>query len=113
MYVVTATSQGAITFEGERFVGHTGSHRGTADANTVAKLRGAIAASDFFALADCYCERKVTDMPSVIVTVEMGGQKKTVKHYTGDRSAPAQLIALQEQIDLLAGSKRWIDDPTM
>lgn len=111
MYVVTVDSQGAVLFEGQRFVGSTGTHRGTVDAATVATLRQAIVDSDFFALKDCYCERRVTDLPSVIVTVDWQGQKKTVKHYTGDRSAPLQLKTLQEQIDLLAGSKRWIDAP--
>lgn len=113
MYTVTVDSQGAVTFEGQRFVGHTGTHRGHIDAAAVTQLRKAIVDSNFMALNECYCERRITDLPSVIVTLDWGGQKKTVKHYTGDRSAPAALKTLQEQIDLLAGSKRWIGAPTM
>lgn len=113
MYVVKVDSQGAVTFEGQRFVGHTGTHRGTATAAAVAELRQALMDSNFFAMSDCYCERRITDLPSAIVTVEWSGQKKAVKHYAGDRSAPAALSDLQKKIDELSDAKRFIGAPTM
>lgn len=111
MYVVSMDAHGAVTFQGERFVAQTGRHAGNVSANKVTELRKMIADSDIFSMKDCYCERRVTDMPSVIVTITWGGQKKTIKHYTGDRSAPQKLLDLQVKIDDVLGSARWVKPP--
>lgn len=111
MYTVTVDQGGAVTFDGKRFVASTGNHSARVDAQALSRLRQAVEASDFFALKDCYCERNVTDLPSAIVTVNLGDRKKTVRHYAGDRSAPPALIELQEQIDRLASTERWIKPP--
>jgi hypothetical protein len=108
MYVVTVAGDGQVTFAGKDFVAQAGTHQGDVDTAVVDQLRQAITDAGFFAMNDCYCERRMTDMPSVIITVQWGERQKTVKHYTGDHSAPAALIKLQEQIDALAGSERWV-----
>jgi hypothetical protein len=108
MYTVTVDHSGAVTFDGKRFVARTGSHSARVDTQALSGLRDAVKASNFFALQDCYCERNVTDLPSAIITVTLGDREKTVRHYAGDRRAPPALIELQDRIDELASTERWI-----
>ena len=72
-------------------------------------------AVDFLSLHDSY-ECPVTDLPSTITTLSTGGTSKTVRDYGngfGDEScaAPPSLVDLEDLIDEIAGSSRWVEGP--
>ena len=111
VYKLSIDHLGAVTFEGQRFVGTLGAHRATADRAAVDQLRQLIEDTDIATLNNCYCDEPITDMATTIVTIDWNGQKKRIEHYGGDDSAPERLLTLQKKIDELSGSKRWIDAP--
>ena len=45
--------------------------------------------------------------PSVTIGLRLDGAEKTVRHYTGDKSAPAALLKLEEAIDAILDTGRW------
>ncbi len=108
-YTVTISGGGAVTFEGKSHVAETGTQTATIPAEKVTRLRQMLTDANFDQMSDCYCERKVTDLPTAIITVTVDGKTKTVKHYMGDPSAPPALEALEDSIDAIAGTQRWIE----
>jgi len=93
---------------GERFVKKTGKATAKLSPATMAQLADAFKAADFFALRDKYDNREMTDQPSAIVRFDDGKRKKSVEHYYGDGSAPKALSVLEERLDALIGTSRWI-----
>ena len=72
--------------------------------------------TDYLALQEKYetCkDRKgrtffITDLPTVITSLRVGTAKKTVLHYA---CAPRRLEQLEDEIDRVANTKRWIGNP--
>jgi hypothetical protein len=108
IYKVTVLRDGTVLWEGERFVRVTGKATAKLSAAAITDLGKAFARADFFALHDKYDSRDVTDHPSAITTFDDGKRKKTIRHYHGDHSAPVALGELENRIDELVGSARWI-----
>jgi hypothetical protein len=108
IYTVTVLRDGTVTWQGRRFVKVVGSATAKLPARTVAALAAAFRRADFFALADRYDHRDVTDNPSAITTFSDGTRTKKIDHYYGDESAPAALRELEARVDELAGTARWV-----
>ena len=45
--------------------------------------------------------------PTVSIGLRLDGAEKTVRHYTGDKSAPKALLKLEETIDAILDTGRW------
>ena len=108
IYKVTVLRDGTVLWEGERFVQVTGKVTAKLPAAAMTDLGKAFARADFFALQDKYDSYDVTDHPSAITTFDDGKRKKTIHHYHGDRSAPKALDELEDRIDALVGTTKWI-----
>jgi hypothetical protein len=54
------------------------------------------------------CDVTWTDAPSVITSLSLGGHAHRVSHYHGNPCAPASLTTIEDRIDELAGSERWL-----
>ena len=108
IYKVTVLRDGTVQWEGERFVKTTGKASAKLSAATMTGLAKAFARAGFFALQDKYERYDVTDNPSAIVSFDDGTHKKTIRHYHGDTSAPKALYELEDRIDQLANTARWI-----
>jgi len=108
IYKVTVLRDGTVLWEGERFVKTTGKASAKLPAAALAQLADAFRTAGFFALQDKYERYDITDHPSAIVTFDDGKRKKTVHHYHGDTSAPKQLYELEDAIDRIAGTAKWI-----
>ena len=52
----------------------------------------------------------ITDMPSAITSIRLKGKSKTVSHYygCGDSGVLPKLTALENKIDEVAGTQKWI-----
>lgn len=111
IYRVELTGDGKLRWVGKRFVGTIGEAERTVPPEVVARVVRAIERAQFATLADRYDDRGVTDQPSAIVTFEASGAAKRVSHYHGDLSAPARLSILEDQLDLLLDTARWIGPP--
>ncbi len=64
---------------------------------------------DYVSLQGSYAKRGMTDMPSAITSIRMGGGEKTVRHYYGNKFVPSELKQLENRIDEIAGSARRIE----
>ena len=76
-----------------------------------AELDGLIAQfreAHFFGLKDCY-RAEVMDAPGYALTFQSGDQRKQVVDYLGaEVGMPAVVTALEDEVDRLAGTRRWV-----
>jgi hypothetical protein len=103
-YSVSIDAQGNVTFEGKEFVRVKGVQT---DRIPISKVRALLEMADrisFFEMHDHY-RAAVTDLPTRFVTVTVSGRSKRIDDYFG---APKELRDFEREIDLAAGTKRWV-----
>jgi hypothetical protein len=50
-----------------------------------------------------------TDMPSCKIGIKYtNGEFKSISHYLGDLTAPEELETLEEEIDRISGTEKWV-----
>jgi len=116
MYKVTVTSDGTVTFNGQRFTKTTGVAKGKISREEFRQLVAEFEKIKYFSLPDSYtpgtpvCPQRITDMPSANTSISLKGKAKGVMHYygCGDKGALAQLTALETKIDEVLGTQKWI-----
>lgn len=110
IYDLIIDGDGTVTFRGARFVAPSGlgEHKAQLAPAQLQSLREAFMLSGFFALQDRYQRPSITDQPSVTLTFRRGTVAKTIHHSFGDLTAPVKLLLLEDQIDELVGTRRWL-----
>ena len=103
VYLVEVSSDGTVRFKGERYVKVTEPVTVKLDAAALAKLTALVEQSDFAKWKN-YVAVTTTDMPTVVLTF----RGKTVQHYRGDEKAPEALTKLEDDLDALIGTDRWV-----
>lgn len=124
-YLVEVYGDGRVVYEGRRFVAVEGRQEATIASADVESLIEAFYSAPFFGFRDygyganifpCFlpngdveaCSQLVTDLPSQIVTYRAAGYLKTVDDYWG---APEALKLLENKIDEVAGTEKWVRGP--
>jgi hypothetical protein len=116
VYKLTIKSDGSVTFDGERFTKTVGTATGKINSTNFRALVSEFEKIDYFSLADAYtpgtkqCPRMITDLPSANTSIHLNGREKSVSHYRGCGSEGVlqKLTALEDKIDELAGTEKWI-----
>src|SRR4030095_1315907 len=119
-YVLTLNSDGSVVFDGKEETKVKGKATGSISKEDLKALLAQFDKVKFFQLEDRYefgnCPIKILDTPSAITTLRVNGKAKTVRHYLGcveddpqHTSVPPALMELEQMIDRLAGSKRWVE----
>jgi acetamidase/formamidase len=116
IYKLAIASDGTITFVGERFTKTQGIATGRISASDFRRLVAEFEKIDYFSLPSDFspgtkvCPQMVTDMPSAITSIRLKGKSKTVSHYygCGDSGVLPKLTALENKIDEVAGTQKWI-----
>jgi len=119
-YQVNVSGTGAVRYNGVSDVETEGVQRATISRADVERLLRAFYAVDFFALRDRYTVQKelsirpdgtvqllemmISDLPTRILTIQIGDYEKRVIDYMG---APAGLGELASLIDEVVGSAKW------
>jgi len=107
-YTVTVSTDG-IVFEGHGFVVASGKHTDTVDASEVRKLAKRILAADFYSMDSDY-SASVTDLPTYVLSIAVDGHTKEVHDYVGSWvGMPAVVTELEDEVDALARTQRWIE----
>jgi hypothetical protein len=106
-YVVRVFADGAVEFEGRRFTATKGLASDHLTAAQLAQLHEAFRAAAFDSLAPSYRDPHVADQ--AVITVTHGA--KTVAHSTGE--AQPALKALEDRLDEVLGTSRWVLGPTL
>lgn len=108
-YTVEIRGDGRVTYTGEAYVAVGGVHRRTISRAAVAELLSLFRAADFYSLDNEYVGG-VTDNPSQIVTLSIGGRRKTVADYVGwSVGMPFFVTRLEHAIDRAAGADTWVN----
>lgn len=108
-YVVTLQGDGTVLYEGRQFVKTKGKKTDKVSPSDVAALLAKLDRAGFDKLhVDDKCTMISTDHPTVTITVVRDGHKHVVEHYTGNSCAPKVLTSLEDAIDAVAGTDRWV-----
>jgi ankyrin repeat protein len=106
-YIVSVSTDG-IVFNGRNYVVATGKHTDTVSADDVRDLARHFIAADFYSM-DAVYQAGVTDNATYILTIEIDGHTKEVEDYVGSWvGMPAVVTELEDEVDVLARTQRWI-----
>src|SRR5258705_7127292 len=79
------------------------------DADAVRKLAKSFVAADFYSMDPIYTA-SVTDCPTYVLSIVIDGRSKKVIDYMGSWvGMPAVIATLEEEVDTLARTQRWIE----
>ena len=108
VYSIEIFGNGTVVYEGSRFVNVTGQHISTIPQDKVRDLIEEFYKINYFSLNDTYNEVVVTDQPTVTTSIDTNGTYKSVFDNHG-AVAPEGLRALEDKIDEITNSSKWID----
>jgi hypothetical protein len=110
VYKVLVSTKG-IVFDGEAYVAAEGRHTGTVDPSAVRALARKFVAADFYSMRSEY-RASVTDNSTYTLSISIDGHKKQVVDYVGSWEGMPQAISeLEDDVDALAHTDRWIKGP--
>ena len=114
VYTVAISRDGKVEFDGKHHVADSGQATATIPPERVDSLLAELEAAGYFGFADAYvmdspaCGMYATDSPTVITSATRDGEIKTVRHDRGCSAAPPELSQLEQRIDEVAGTGRWV-----
>jgi len=117
VYLVTASSSGAVRFEGKSHVSHAGPAVGQIAKARLDSLLAEVQAAGYFGFEEQYVpdspacrsdNRIASDAPTAITSVTLHGHTKRIEHYHGCPGAPQALSRLEERIDEVLNTAQWI-----
>lgn len=107
-YKVEIDGTGNVAYEGYSFVATTGRRQEKVPVQSVRDLYARFKRADFFRLFDEYAA-SITDAPSYLIAISFDGHSKQVVDYVGESiGMPRSVGALENQIDTIANTKKWV-----
>lgn len=103
-YSLAIYGNGTVRYEGFLFVAATGIRTDQISEEKVGEIVAEFYRIDYFSLQDRY-EDQATDLPSTTTSIAIAGVKKSVYRYG---FGPEKLIQLENKIDEIVGTERWI-----
>ena len=116
VYKLSIFADGSVEYEGKEFVRVKGKAKGQITTEALEELVREFEKIDYFKLDDNYqpgnknCPEGWTDYPSAITSLNGKEKQKTIRHYHGCKGSTVldQLTALEDKIDEVVNTKRWI-----
>jgi len=106
-YEVTVYGTGRVNFRGDAFVCEPSPPAVFVDPATVARLVEGLKVGGFEAMPD-YLQEDATDAHTSRLTLIRGDAQHTVEHYHGDMAAPRLLEMMEDRVDEVAQTARWL-----
>ncbi len=126
VYNTSIQPNGNILFEGIFMTKIKGKIESSLNETKMSQLINEIVKADFFSLKDSYtpesknCPWFMLEAPTIILSVNLNGKEKTITHYLGCgeqnksktalKNFPKQLDNLENKIDEIVETKRWIGE---
>jgi hypothetical protein len=108
IYTVEVHGNGDVVYQGSCHVLVVGHHQWRIEPAEVVALMGQVRAADFWSLKRRYAA-PITDNATYRLTVTVGGHTKTLEDYVGVAAGmPKAVSALEDAVDHLAGTDRWL-----
>ena len=110
MYKLTVFSDGQVEFVGEQFVKVKGKAQGQLTPQQLKALQDAFRDSGYFDLKGNFGCYEMTDHPWAHTEYSDGARRRKIEHYHGCGSVKqgATLTKLEDQIDQITNSVRWL-----
>jgi membrane dipeptidase len=103
-YRVTIRDDGTVTYEGGQHVKIGGTQTWKIDPAAVRALAKEMQDAGYFELQDEY-RAMVTDHPTTYTSLAIGGRTKKIQNYV---AGPPRLKEMEERIDAVAGTKKYV-----
>ena len=100
-------SDGSLRYIGLHYVPVQDTVFDKVNGQQVNQLIDAFERSNYFSFKDNYLIGP-TDYPTAYTSYKIKGRYKSVTHYFGDKSAPAELDTLYLRINRILNAKRWL-----
>jgi hypothetical protein len=110
VYRVTVSTDGSVVYVGTRWVKVLGRQEYKLSAAQVSDIVSAFERANFATLRD-YDHVESTDDDWAHVSFLWGGRLKRVRHYHGDNAAPPALSALEDELDRVTDTGRFVGVP--
>lgn len=115
-YSLTIYEDGRVVYEGRANVEVMGKVEDSIDDNRFRMLLTAFKESGFLSFNDNYTADGMPDSPYAVTSFSVAGENneirtKKVTHCYGDTSAPENLTYLENKIDEVVGSEKWVGKP--
>jgi hypothetical protein len=109
-YQLTVRADGTVEYVGKEYVVERGARTAKISSAKLLELRQAFAAARYLELTENFACREWTDHPKVITSYVEGARSKTIIHDLGCKSPEhaKALGELEDAIDRIAGSARWV-----
>lgn len=116
-YELTVNGDGSVVFNGKEVTRIIGEAKDKISEKKLRMLLDEFEKADYFNLEDSYddhnCPSIGSDFPNANTSIQLNGRKKSVYHYLGcfkksPEVFPPELYELENQIDEIVGTKRWI-----
>jgi hypothetical protein len=108
-YALRINGLGEVVFDGRYLVCAKGRQTARAPRDEIRRLVLEMVSRGYFDLA-WPAGPITTAQPTVITSLRHTGRVREVKHNLGDVNAPLWLKTLEERIDGIAGTSRWLPD---
>jgi hypothetical protein len=108
-YSLSIEGDGVVSYIGASFVKVRGAASSQISSSAVQGLVDDMWSAGYFDLDEpSPCSSTWSDAPSVITSLTLGERKHRVEHYHGNPCTPEVLTTIEDQIDEIAGSERWL-----
>ena len=110
IYYIEINGDGKVTYGGVEYVNVTGERTSSIPVESVRQLVQKINSSGYYNLDDKYDQVDRTDQATVVTTVNIDGNYKSVYDYLGTHLLP-EMVALRElenMIDNVTNSSQWV-----
>lgn len=112
-YSITIYGDGRVVYKGKANVEVMGKVEASIDRNKFRSLLVEFKNSNFLSFKDKYIIDDMPDLPSTVTSLSIVGENneivtKTVRHSHGETGAPKALLRLEDKIDKIAGSDKWV-----
>lgn len=116
-YSLTIYGYGALEYNGNENVKVKGKVEEEFDYDKVISLLSKFKSSGFFSLNDVYSVDESAGPPYTVVSISIPGndgemKAKSITHYDDDENVPNELIKLENQIDEITMSNKWVGKPS-
>lgn len=109
VYSVSIIGDGSVQYVGTNYVKVVGQASGQIAVSEVQSLVDEMWDAGYLDMNEpSPCTVSWTDAPSVITSLSLGAHAHTVSHYHGNPCSPTALTTIEDRIDEVAGSERWL-----